>query len=244
MSGARAYIDAVRAQLDTVVQTQMAAIEVAAALCHRAVAGDGMIWLFGTGHSGLLAIEGHHRAGGLACVAPIQGPGLLMHERSDFGTRLERLPGYAPLVVDQYPVRPGDALIVFSNSGANAVPVEAAMRGKKLGLGVIAVLAVAYAVTLEPRVHGRKLADVADVVIDNGGPPGDALMPVGTDGLRTGPGSTVAGAMILNAVLTEVVQRIVASGEAPPVFISSNMPGSTEHNARLVERYRDRNPHL
>lgn len=244
MSGAQSYIDAVRSQLDAVVGTQMAAIEAAAALCHRAVAGDGMIWLSGTGHSGLLAIEGHHRAGGLACVAPIIGPGLSMHERADLGTRLERLPGYAPIVVDQYPLRAGDALIVFSNSGVNAVPVEAAMRGKELGLGVVVVLAAAYATTLEPRVHGKKLADIADVVIDNGGPPGDALVPVGNDGLRTGPGSTVTGAMILNAVLTEVVARIVASGEAPPVFISSNMPGSTEHNAGLVARYRDRNPHL
>lgn len=242
-TGARAYMEAARAQLDGVVATQMPAIGAAAAACHAAVARGGMIWLFGTGHSSLLAVEGLHRAGGLACVCPIQGPGLLMHERADLGTRLERLPGYAAIVVDQYPLAAGDVLIVFSNSGANAVPVEAAARGREKGLTVIAVLAARYAATLAPRVPAGKLADLAQVVIDNGGPPGDALVPV-AEGLGTGPGSTVAGAFILNAVLAEVVARITAAGGAPPVFVSSNMPGAEAHNAALVERYRARNPHL
>jgi uncharacterized phosphosugar-binding protein len=80
-------------------------------------------------------------------------------------------------------------------------------------------------------------------VIDNQGPPGDALVRVQGE-LRTGPGSTVTGAFILGAILSETVLGLAAEGIDPPVYISSNMPGAEEHNARLVARYRPRNPHL
>ena len=242
-SGAEIFMQSIREALDTIEKTQRSAIDAAAALCVDAIRRDGMIWLFGTGHSHLLAIEGHHRAGGLACVCPILGPGLMMHEGADIGTRMERLPGLAAIVLDHYPTRQGDVLFVFSNSGINAVPVEAAQHGKAKGLALVAVQATAYAQGRPAGPGGKKLGDLADVVIDNQGPPGDALVPVQGQ-LRTGPGSTVTGAFILNAILAETVLRLVALGIEPPVYISSNMPGAEEHNERLVARYRPRNPHL
>ena len=96
---------------------------------------------------------------------------------------------------------------------------------------------------LAPGPAGKKLGDLANVVIDNQGPRGDALVPL-PNGLRTGSGSTVTGAFILNAVLAETVTRLVALGIDPPVYISSNMPDAEAHNERLVARYRARNPHL
>jgi uncharacterized phosphosugar-binding protein len=241
--GAAIFMRLVREHLDAIAATQKTSILEAARLCREAIRRDGMIWLFGTGHSHLLAIEGHHRAGGLACVCPVLGPGLMMHEGADLGTRMERLPGLAAIVLDHYPMRAGDVLFVFSNSGINAVPVEAALHGKARGLSVVAVQAEAYARGLKPGPAGRKLGDIADLVIDNQGPPGDALVRVQGE-LRTGPGSTVSGAFILGAILSETVLGLAAEGIDPPVYISSNMPGAEEHNARLVARYRPRNPHL
>ncbi|MFO1037572.1 MAG: SIS domain-containing protein [Geminicoccaceae bacterium] len=239
MTLAHSYMDEVRKLLDRIAATEMQAISRAAALCRDAVAGDGMIWLFGTGHSQLMAIEGLHRAGGLACVSPILGPGLSMQSGAELGSAMERLPGLASVVLDAYPVRPGDVLIVFSNSGVNAVPVEMAVAAKARGLTVVAVQAAAYAATAKVGPTGRKLADVADLVIDNQGPPGDALVQAGV--VRTGPASTVTGAFILNAILCEVVELL---GADAPVWISSNMPGATEHNRRLLDRYKPRSPHL
>ena len=241
--GAETFMRLVCENLDAIAMTQKSAIDEAAALCVDTVRRDGMIWLFGTGHSHLLAIEGHHRAGGLACVCPILGPGLMMHEGVDLGTRMERLPGLAAIVLDHYPITPGDVLFVFSNSGINMAPVEAAGHARSRGVAVVAVQASAYAGGLAPGPAGRKLADLADVVIDNQGPPGDALR-ADRGGLCTGSGSTVTGAFILNAILAETVVRLVALSIEPPVYISSNMPSAEAHNERLVARYRPRNPHL
>ncbi len=93
-------------------------------------------------------------------------------------------------------------------------------------------------------MEGKKLADLAHVVIDNQGEPGDALVQISTSGIKAGPLSTVAGAMILNAMLVEAASALSTDDAPPPVYISANMPGAKEHNAGLIEQYRPRNPHL
>jgi uncharacterized phosphosugar-binding protein len=132
-------------------------------------------------------------------------------------------------------------VVVFSNSGVNAVPIEAAQEARLRGARVIAVTSQDYS---RQAANGRaRLADVADVVIDNRGPPGDAVVELG-GGLRAGPISTVVGAAILNALLVEVAGRIVESGGDAAVYLSANMPGAAERNKALAQRYRRRNPHL
>ncbi len=243
-AGARAYMDAVRTLLDTIAATEGGAIEAAVEQIVRCLRQDGMLYLFGTGHSHMLVEEGHFRAGGLAAVCPILSSALMLHEGAVAGSRLERTPGIAAAVLARYAVRPGDVVIVFSNSGANTVPVEAALAAKERGMVVIAVVARAYAAQVPAGPTGRKLADIADIVIDNHGVPGDATVALGESGVRSGPASTVAGAFLLNAILTEVALRLAQEGGAPPVYVSANMPGAAEHNAGLIERYRPRNPHL
>ena len=242
--GAAIFMRIVREHLDAIAATQKEAPG-GGRLCREAIRRDGMIWLFGTGHSHLLAIEGHHRAGGLACVCPVLGPGLMMHEGADLGTRMERLPGLAAIVLDHYPMRAGDVLFVFSNSGINAVPVEAALtregprpeRGCRAGGGLCA--------RPEARAGGQEAGRHRRCRDRQSGPARRRAGARVQGELRTGPGST--GHRRLHPGRHPLRDRPRASpriGIDPPVYISSNMPGAEEHNARLVARYRPRNPHL
>jgi len=243
MNAVSQYMAAVRDLLDVIADQETPRFQAAAAAIVNALQADRMLYIFGTGHSHMLAEEGHYRAGGLAPICPILCSALMLHEGAVASTQLERTSGLAPVVLSRYAVQPGDVIFIFSNSGANAVPVEMAIAAKERGMVVIAVVALDYAATVKAGPAGRKLADIADIVIDNHGVPGDALVEVG-GGLRTGPASTVTGAFILNAILAEVASRLAQTGVAVPIYISANMPGASAHNAALIEKYRSRNPHL
>src|SRR5690606_34225159 len=135
----------------------------------------------------------------------------------------------------------GDVLFVISNSGVNAAPLEAARIGREIGCTVICITSVAYSTA---SAAGRKrLADLADIVLDNGSPPGDAVMSVPGSELKVGPVSTAIGVTIMNAIFVDVAARLAADGDAP-IYLSANMPGAREINRKLVERFRPRNPHL
>jgi len=244
LPGATRYMERVQQLLHALAQTQTAAIDAAATAITQALRNGGQLYLFGTGHSHMLAEEGHYRAGGLAPVCPILSSALMLHEGAVSSTLMERTSGLGPAVLARYPVSAGDVLMIFSNSGVNAVPVETALAAKQRGMIVIAVIALAYASTVAPGPSGKRLADVADIVIDNQGVPGDALVEMGNSGLRTGPSSTVAGAFILNAILTEVAWRLTDMDGEAPIYVSANMPNAAAHNAALVQQYRSRNPHL
>jgi uncharacterized phosphosugar-binding protein len=188
-----------------------------------------------------MAEEGHFRAGGLACVVPILSTSTMLHEGALASTKMERMSGLAEIVMGRYPLSPNDALFVFSTSGVNAVPVEAARYGRERGTPVIGVTSVAYSTAA---AKGRqRLADVADVVLDTGAPAGDAIVSLDPE-VAAGPVSTVLGAALLNAVLVQAAANLIARGQDAPVYRSANMPGAAERNKKLAERYGARNPHL
>ncbi|MBA3869211.1 MAG: SIS domain-containing protein [Anaerolineae bacterium] len=243
-SGVQHYFDSVSSILDVVAACEQDAIQRAAAVITKSITSGGMLYLFGTGHSHMMAEEGHYRAGGLAAVCPILISGLMLHESAMASTRLERTPGVIAAALERYPLAQGDTLVVFSNSGVNAAPVEMAKIAKERGLTLIAVQSNAYSSQTVAGAMGKKLGDYADIIINNHLPPGDSLIKLNTEGLKTGAGSTVIGAFVLNALLTEVIERLAQTGEVPPIFISANIPGAQAHNERLYERYRTRNPHL
>jgi len=244
LPGATRYMARVQMLLETIADTQLPAIDAAATAIVTAIQKGGLLYLFGSGHSHLLCEEGHYRAGGLASVCPILATGLMLHEGAVTSTLLERTSGVGPAILLRYPITDQDVLLIFSNSGVNAVPVEVALAAKAKGTTVIAVVALDYAAAIPAGSTGCKLADIADIVIDNHGVPGDALVTIGARGVRTGPGSTIAGAFILNTILTEVAWRIAEGDGEPPIYISANMPNAAAHNAALVDLYRTRNPHL
>ena len=235
------YFAALRTIFEKVEQTQLDAIRSAGRLGAAAVLGGGLIHVFGTGHSHLLAEELYYRAGGLLTVNAILEPSVMLHEGGAKSSAVERLPGMARAVIDQEPVRQGDLMIIASNSGRNAMPVEMALEAQARGARVVAVTSLAHSQGQTPNnPPGKKLYEVADVVIDNGGVPGDAVVVLPGLPVRACATSTAVGAAIVQAIVAEVIDGILAAGQVPPVIQSGNVEGSQAYNQRLVETYGDR----
>lgn len=239
---AAAYLAQLADRVGALMQANSASIAAAADAVERSAKADGLVYIFGTGHSHMLAEEAFYRAGGLALTVPILSGTTMLHEGAVAGTVFERIPGMVAPIFARYPIGPNDTLFVVSNSGVNAAPVEAAEIGKARGAVVVAITSDAYS---REAAKGRKrLAEVADIVLDNGAPSGDAIVAVAGSALKVGPVSTSIGAALLNAVLAEAAARLQSSGAGAPIFLSANMPGAADVNKDLVARYRPRNPHL
>jgi len=165
---AECFSGQVHAILTRIVDTQMEALQSAATLMAGTVERKGLAYAFGSGHSQSVAIEFYYRAGGLACCDVI-------HDKT-FG-RAERLPGYATVLLDSYPVASGDLMIVISNSGRNPLPVEMAQEARKRGMGVVGITSLEHSRSVSARQPGgKRLFEVCDVVIDNCSPVGDAMV--------------------------------------------------------------------
>jgi len=236
-----AYFSGLIDRLSTLRETLEQPLAEASAVIVEAARADRRVYVFGTGHSHMLAEEVHYRAGGLAITVPILVGSAMLHEGAVMSSVYERTPGLVRPMLERYGIRAGDVLIIASNSGVNAAPIEAADYGREIGATVIALTSVAYSAAI---ANGRRrLADLADIVFDNGLPPGDAVVDLPGSTLKTGPVSTAVGAAILNALVADVAAELAKSGDAP-VYLSANMPGASEVNQALVRKYRPRNPHL
>ena len=236
-----AYHEAVMQLLAAIVRSQAGSLERAAQAIFESLSSDGVLHVFGTGHSHALAEEAFHRAGGLVPVNAIQEIFLSPMAAPGLSRQLERVPGLAKTILDGHDLRRGEVLMVISNSGINAVPVEVALEGKTRGLTVIALTSLSHSRGVPARhPSGKRLFEIADIVLDNCGEPGDAA--VRYEGLpgRVGPTSLLAGAYIINSLVCRVVELFRAKGVTPPVYISSNVPGGDEHNRSLESKYRGR----
>jgi uncharacterized phosphosugar-binding protein len=232
------YFDATRDLLARVAMEQADALQAAVDLVAPSLLGGGIWHLFGTGHSHLAAEELYFRAGGLAPVNAILFPALMQHEGPVTSTRLERLPGLAGIILDRAGVLPGEVLTIISNSGRNAVPVEMASLARERGIRTIGITSRAHALAAPPSpLVGSYLHDEVDVVLDNGGVPGDAALPVGNSGLCVGPTSSLINIALLQQIVADVCERFVAAGVEPPVFKSANLPGGDAWNVDLIARY-------
>ncbi|WP_371406599.1 SIS domain-containing protein [Kribbella sp. NBC_00662] len=224
MAGAEEYFGKALAIAHQAAETQLGAIRVAAGLVADALAGGKRFWVFGTGHSHALAEELYGRAGGLADVRAILEPGLMLHEGLEKSSLLERLPGLAAVLLEINQLESGDVVLIASNSGRNAVPVEFALGARERGAQVIALTSMAHTTSTASRAPGgQRLFETADVVIDNCGVPGDALIEVAGSPERTGATSTMVGAMLLQALTVEIVTRLAERGETPNVLRSLNV---------------------
>ena len=238
---AETYLGRVGEMMTRVREEQLSALQEAGKMVADVVETDGLVHVFGTGHSHMLVEESLYRAGGLAAVNGILDTGLMLHEGATASTRLERLSGYSGIVAGKHKLESRDLLIVISNSGVNAVPVEMAVLARESGLKVIAICSMVYSRATDPKPGvGRRLFEVADLTLDNLGDAGDAAVELDGHGFKVGPTSTVIGAALLNAIFVEASALLADKGVDPPIYISSNMPGATEHNKELVDRFRGR----
>ena len=244
MNAAEKYYDILLGQMQEIRTREWPNVLKGAEWLGEALANGKFLYAFGTGHSHLLAEEIFYRAGGLATACPILDERLMLHKEAIEATYIEREEGYAAKLLDLYPVEAGDVLIVASNSGRNAVPIEMALEGRARGMKTIALMNVAHGKVWGSRhKSGKTLGEVAELCIDNCGIPGDACVPVENFPQLVGSPSTATGAMIINLIIAQGIENALKRGITPEVFISSNSNGDN-HNDLLLQKYKARVRHL
>jgi uncharacterized phosphosugar-binding protein len=207
-----------------------------AAKMAETILNGGRIFVFGTGHSHMLAEEGYARAGGLASVQPIFYTALMLHESIPLEAKVERTPGLAADLLERSGIKSGEMLFVYSNSGVNQCPVEMAMEAKKRGVTVASMSSVEFSKIAPLSGIGKKLWEVSDYAIDNCGVAGDGIIEVPGLKWKCGPTSTVIGAMLWNSLVVETTFRLQAAKGNAPVMASWNMPGAREYGEQLKQK--------
>ena len=234
------------ALLDRLASTQGEALETASQWCADAIAADGLVHLFGTGHSRIPLEEMFPRYGSYPGFNPIAELSMTFHTQivGANGQRqamfIERTPGLAEVILENFSFGPSDVMIVFSASGTSAVPVEMARGARRRGLRVIAVTSVDQSMASEPDPPvGSRLLDEADLVIDLCTPHADALVTI--DGLDTpiGPGSTITAVAIVNSIKVRTAELLVERGAMPPVITRASVVGAGRSRSLFERAYEE-----
>jgi uncharacterized phosphosugar-binding protein len=245
-TAAVSWIDAAGEVLDRIATTQAAALEEASRWCADAIAGDGIVHLFGTGHSRIPVEEMFPRYGSYPGFNPIVELSMTFHSQvvGANGQRqamfIERTPGLAEVILSNFTFGQSDVMIVFSASGLSAVPVELARGARRRGIRVIAVTSTRQSLSDEPDADtGSRLLDEADLVIDLCTPHADALVAI--DGLEepVGPGSTIAAVAIVNCIKVRTAQLLVERGAMPPVITRASVVGAERSRELFDQAYRE-----
>jgi len=240
------YIHQSKAILERIEATQMDAIARAADLFANTIAGDGLVHMFGTGHSRIFVEEMFPRHGSFAGFHPIVELSLTFHNLvvGSNGQRqamfLEHVEGLGQVILRNFVFMPPDSFLLFSNSGINEVVVDVALEAKRLGMQVVAVVSLDHC-QASTALHssGKKLPDIADIVIDNCSPAGDAMVRIPNLVDPVGPGSTIGAAAVTNAIKCLVAEKLTALGKPPLVLTSSYFIGSEASKKRFDDCYDD-----
>ena len=254
MAAAVDYFNKTIELLERLRETQMRHIEAAAELCTERIAQGGLVFLFGAGHSRMMCEEMTPRQGGFVGFVALVELAVSSHA-SIVGTNglrgplyLEKYEGYAEELLQGYKFGPHDAFILISTSGIRPLIVEMALGAKTRGLPVISIVSRSHCESSTPaHSSGKKLIDVSDVVLDNQCPPGDCVSELEGMEWRTGPTSTVTGAMLFNMLRVEVAERMLQRGIEPVVLPSHQFIGNTradEQLDRFYDSYRKSLAHL
>lgn len=236
------YFESLLPLLKNAFESQLEVLDRCAEKLADTIQKDHLIYVFGAGHAGIIAEEMCYRAGGLVPIVPIFAPGLVLTTRPlTLETDLEKISGYAALLLKSSKITNNDLLIIHSNSGRNTVAIELAEEAQKQGTFIIALTSRAHSKSVESlHPKGAKLMDIADLVIDNHGIPGDALCRI--DGLeaRVGSTSTVIGAALMNSLVVMTAEKLQTRGAKPPVFISANIDQDNGSNQYWMDHYGSR----
>ena len=235
-----------RRLIDNIEQTQMKSLLEAARLCADAIEDDGMVHLFGTGHSRIPLEEMFPRYGSFPGFHPIAELSMTFHTQvvGANGQRqamfIERTEGLGEVILSNFTFGEKDVMMVFSTGGSTAVPIDVAVGARDRGMPVIAVTAVDHSMASKSgHSSGTRLLDHADVVIDLGTPPGDSLVDIDGAGVRVGPGSTIANVAVVNAVKVAVASILHDRGSLPPVITGAQLIPENEAAALFDAAYAD-----
>ncbi len=239
------YLDNIHRLLTCLGDTQGEVIEQVSAVCADAIFNGGLLYFFGSGHSHMICEEPFYRAGGLACIYPILESDLMLHEGASKSSSLERLPSMGNLIISNTPIGKGDVLFLVSNSGRNAVIVDAALEARKRGAATVAITSMEHTKSVDSRhASGKRLFEVCDYVIDNGGETGDASVSLKGLPNKIAPTSSVLDSTIVNLITINTVEKLLEKGMVPPVFTSANTDSGDSDNRSILEEYRKRIPFL
>jgi uncharacterized phosphosugar-binding protein len=232
------------ARLEHVASSTRTEVAAAARLVADCLGVDGVLHAFGTGHSQAAVMEVAGRAGGFVPTNRISMSDVVMYggepPQALANPLLERDPTLAPRLYELARPRPQDLFVIISNSGVNNLIVQMALHVKRAGHPLIAITSINHTRSV-PALHdsGHRLADLADVVLDNGAPSGDALLDL-PDGSAVGALSSLTAALLIQMVVAEATGLLLAAGHTPPVYVSANLPGGYERNHALEQRYAGR----
>lgn len=236
------YINRIKELIDIIEIEEKDNINKAIDLLTKTILDKKSIYIFGASHAGILAEESFYRAGGLMLINPIWANEVLLTKEPITSTsRMERLLGYGKAIMNNYMINENDVLIVHSVSGRNPITIEIAKAFKDQGGKIIGITNLTYSKNVSSRhPELNNMYTYCDIVIDNHGDIGDACVPIKGTNEKSGPTSTVIGALILNTIYSEVANKLVDEGlETPPVFYSANIDGGDNKNQELYKKYKD-----
>ena len=233
-----------RRLLDHIEETQMEVVEQAARWCAEAIAGGGLVHLFGSGHSRIPVEEMFPRYGSFPGFHPMVELSMTFHTEvvgsngQPQAMFIERVSGLAEVILSGFQFGEQDLMMIFSASGRAAVPVEMALGAARRGMRVVAVTSVAES-SSRPASHetGRRLFEIADLVIDIGTPPGDALVTLDSLDTPVGPGSTLANVAVVNEIKVRTAELLVAVGHPPSVLTAASVVGEERSAALFTKAY-------
>jgi len=227
------YLRGASAILDRVAATQLPAVQECGRLCGESILRGGLVHMFGSGHSRMALEEMFPRYGSFPGFHPIVELSVTYHNQvvGANGQRqamhIERTEGLGPVILRNFEFGPDDLMWVVSTSGAGALVVDVALEAKERGMPVIALVSVEHSRVCEPgHSSGKKLTDIADLVLDNCAVAGDAMVHVPGLQYPVGPGSTIGNTAIINAVKCEVAQILTEGGQPPYVLTHGHFIGA------------------
>ena len=235
------YLASIVDILNKIANTQKEIISEASIMIADVIKKDGIIYIFGCGHSHLIALDCFYRAGGLANVSAMLDTDLMLHNGAAKSSKMEKMISIAEPIFERYCITDKDILIVVSTSGKNAVPVEMVQVASKNGIKNIAVTSSEY---FSDKKDIPMLYECADMFIDNCVPYGDAIIEISGAQTKMGSLSTVASSFIVQTIIMEGADMAGKNGAVLPVYMSGNVSGGTEFNKKLVDKYLQRIKHL
>ena len=227
--------------LSEIKDTQADKIKSASRMIADTIKADGIIYIFGCGHSHLIGLDCFYRAGGLVNVSAMLDTDLMLHNGAAKSSVMEKMSGIAESIFERYCITEKDTLIVISTSGKNAVPVEMAQVATQKGIKNISVVSSAY---FEDKKDTPLLYECSDMYIDNCVPHGDAVMEITGTETKMGSVSTVASSFILQSLLLEGAELAAKEGSRVPIYMSGNVDGGAQYNKALITEYLPRIKHL